>query len=98
VRREVGYGLTSLPRTVAGAERLQALVREHWGIENGLHYRRDASLREDDCINGSANAGELIAAINNLVVGLCRSVGQNLVAVRRRFAAYPAEALALLTS
>lgn len=98
VRREVGYGLTSLPRTVADAARLQALVREHWGIENGLHYRRDCSLREDDCINGSANAGELIAAINNLVVGLCRGVGQNLAAVRRRFAAHPALALALLTS
>lgn len=47
VTSEVRYGVTSLPTTVASAERLLALVRAEWGIENSLHYRRDVTLRED---------------------------------------------------
>ncbi len=43
----VRYGVTSLPLSVANAARLLALVRGHGGIENGLHYHRDATLAED---------------------------------------------------
>jgi hypothetical protein len=46
-RHEIRYGLTSLPAAAASPERLLALVRGQWAIENGLHYRRDATLRED---------------------------------------------------
>jgi predicted transposase YbfD/YdcC len=35
------YGMTSLPVEEYGAEELLKLTRKHWGIENGLHYRRD---------------------------------------------------------
>ncbi|MFO0928352.1 MAG: ISAs1 family transposase [Gemmataceae bacterium] len=44
---EVVYGITSLGREQADAARLLGLVREHWGIENGCHYRRDVTLGED---------------------------------------------------
>lgn len=44
---EVRYGVTSLPAHLASPQRLLALSRAHWGIENGLHYRRDATLHED---------------------------------------------------
>lgn len=40
-RHDARYGLTSLPAWVASPERLLALVRGQWQIENGLHYRRD---------------------------------------------------------
>lgn len=39
--QETAYGITSLPPSTGTPQRLLALVREHWGIENGLHYRRD---------------------------------------------------------
>jgi hypothetical protein len=35
-RYEVCYGITSMPVSVASPERLLALVRGQWGIENGL--------------------------------------------------------------
>jgi hypothetical protein len=34
----VRYALTSLPSHVADAEHLLTLAREHWQIENGVHY------------------------------------------------------------
>ena len=45
--REVVYGLTSLAPHKASPAKLLALVRQHWQIESGLHYRRDVTLRED---------------------------------------------------
>ncbi len=48
-RQEVVYGLTNLSPAQASAERLVVLVREHWAIENRLHWRRDVTLREDHC-------------------------------------------------
>ena len=46
-RHEIVYGLTSLSRTEASAARLLLLSRTHWGIENGLHYRRDVIFKDD---------------------------------------------------
>ncbi len=47
VEIETLFGITSLPRGRAGARELLTLARAHWGIENGLHGRRDGTLRED---------------------------------------------------
>src|SRR6266700_3394093 len=44
---QVRYGVTSIPAYLAAPERLLALTRGHWGIENGLHHRRDVTLQED---------------------------------------------------
>jgi predicted transposase YbfD/YdcC len=38
------YGITSLSVEEYGAEELLSLTRKHWGIENGLHYRRDVTF------------------------------------------------------
>ena len=46
---EVEYGMTSLKPDEADAKRLSDLVREHWRIENELHYVRDVTLGEDAC-------------------------------------------------
>lgn len=45
--RQVVYGLTSLSTQQAGPKRLMHLLRDYWGIENRLHYRRDVTLHED---------------------------------------------------
>ena len=46
---ETVYGMTSLGPDQAGPQRLLEVVRTHWNIENGLHYRRDETMREDWC-------------------------------------------------
>ena len=43
----------------------------HWQIENGLHYRRDETLREDWCHLRMGQSPHAMAVINNLVLGLC---------------------------
>jgi hypothetical protein len=47
IEEEVVYGLTSLSPLEASPARLLALTRAYWGAENGLHYRRDVTFRED---------------------------------------------------
>jgi predicted transposase YbfD/YdcC len=70
VEHEVVYGLTALTAQEAGPERLLGLMRDYWGIENGLHYRRDVTLHEDATRLLSPRLAEVMALINNLVIGL----------------------------
>lgn len=94
-RTTVRYGVTSLPHSVAHAARLLTLVRGHWGIENGLHYRRDATLREDWALVRSGHAPHTLAALNNAVLGLFARHGQqNVAAAQRRFSYHVERALA----
>jgi predicted transposase YbfD/YdcC len=96
-RSEVSYGITSLTREEASAERLMEIVRGHWGIENGLHYRKDKTLREDGCRLRRGEAAQVMAVINNLIIGLVLRQGRrNLAEARRRYSAYPLEALNLI--
>jgi predicted transposase YbfD/YdcC len=81
---EVAYGITSLPAAEADAARLLALGRRHWQIENGLHYRRDVTLQEDASQVRRGQAPQVLAALNNVVCGLCGRAGiDNLAAVQR---------------
>lgn len=95
--REVVYGLTSLSPQQASPKKLIRLLRSYWGIESGLHYRRDVTLHEDATRLSVGQAGQNMAIINNLVIGLCLRHGHtNLAKARRRFSAKPAEALQLI--
>lgn len=74
-----------------------AVVRKHWMIENGLHYRRDKTLLEDYCRLRTGRAVEIMAIINNLIVGLAQREGYKyLPDARRNYDAYPLEGLKLI--
>jgi predicted transposase YbfD/YdcC len=95
--RQVVYGLTSLTPQQADPSRLLFLMRHYWGIENGLHFRRDVTLREDETRSLVGHAGHNLAIINNLVISLCLSNGlKNVAKARRVFAAKPYQALHLV--
>ncbi len=84
--QEVRYGLTSLPTADADAARVLAIARAHWGIENGLHYRRDVTLQEDASLLRRGHGPEVLATLNNGVIGLVQQHGErNLAAVQRVF-------------
>jgi predicted transposase YbfD/YdcC len=86
--REVRYGITSAPRDAAPAQRLQEAVRDHWQIENGLHYRRDVTLNEDASLARMGQAPHVLATLNNLVCGVIARAGvTNLAALQRALAA-----------
>jgi predicted transposase YbfD/YdcC len=86
VKEMVHYGVTSLPRVAASPHMLLRVVRKHWGIENGLHYRRDVSLDEDYSQVRVGHAPRVLATLNNIVVGLAAHHGEaNLPAAQRAF-------------
>jgi predicted transposase YbfD/YdcC len=96
-RNETVYGVTSLTSTQASAKKLLEIVRKHWMIENGLHYRRDWTLREDYCRLRIGEAAQAMAVINNLIVGMALREGfKYLPDARRRYNAQPLEGLKLI--
>jgi predicted transposase YbfD/YdcC len=93
-RHECVYGITSLSADEAGPQRLLAIVREHWGQENGLHYRRDVTLHEDAGRFTDWTVAQACATLNNLVLAfLLRGGHPNAAQRRRHYAAHPDEAL-----
>ena len=42
---QVEFGITSLSRTKVSPLQLLEIRRTHWGIETGLLYRRDVTLK-----------------------------------------------------
>ncbi len=97
IQTEIVYGVTSLTAQQASPQRLLELNRGHWGIENGLHYRRDVTLREDAGRTKFKRFGQVIASLNNLIIGLTIGRGwTNLAQARRHYEAHPDQALRLL--
>lgn len=95
VSTETVYGITSLAPEQVAARQLLDWVQDYWGIENGLHYRRDVSLQEDATRMTSSSLAEVMATLNNFIVGLVRKLGfSNLAAAQRRFEAKLTFALA----
>lgn len=84
IETEVVYGLTSLSRKSASAKALHDFIRDYWGIENGLHHRRDVTFREDRTRQTLGHQGHIIASLNNLIIGLLRHVGFTNLAHARR--------------
>jgi predicted transposase YbfD/YdcC len=66
---EVRYFISSLP---ARAKRLAGAVRQHWGIENSLHWVLDVAFNEDRMRQRDRNGIENLALLNRLAVSLLR--------------------------
>ncbi len=95
--KQTMYGITSLPVEEFGAAELLDLTRKHWGIENGLHYRRDVTFKEDSIRQTTSNGGRVQAVLNNLTIGILRKLGwENIAKARRYFDAQIDEALSLI--
>jgi hypothetical protein len=93
----VCYGVTSLPPAVASAERLLAIRRGHWQIENGLHHVKDVSLGEDRSPIRTGAGPTVLAWLRDTAVGLLRQAGHRAIAARLRHnSRHPSDALAVL--
>jgi len=94
---EIEYGITSLPTASASPAQVLVYRRIHWGVETGLHYRRDVTFREDSTRMTIGAAGRILATVHNLVIGLIKRTGQhNAAKARRYFEGHISEAFALL--
>jgi predicted transposase YbfD/YdcC len=67
--QETRYFISSLP---LNAERFAEAAREHWGVENGLHWCLDISFREDDSRVRSGHGPENLAIIRRFALSLIK--------------------------
>ena len=92
---EPRYLVTSL--VGVSAERLYALARGHWGIENRLHWVRDVTFDEDRSQVRTGNAPQVMATLRNTVISLLRLTGATSIAkALRHHARHPEQAIACL--
>ena len=95
---EVTWSLTSLGTERAGPEELLALVRNHWHIENRLHYVRDFTYDEDRCRAYVRHLPRNLACLTNAAIAIVRSDGRfrYLPEANRHYAARAQDALAVI--
>ena len=97
MREEEAYAITSLGREQASEEQLLRIWREHWHIENRLHYVRDVTYREDQSQVRTGSIPQVMAALRNAVISLMRVTGvTNIAAACRKYAAQPGLAMTAL--
>jgi hypothetical protein len=97
-KEAVRYGVTSLPATIAIPERVLALKRGHWGIENCLHYVKDVTMGEDQSTIHKDNGPKIMAALRNTAISLLRCAGFSTIAARLRYhSVHPEAALEVLS-
>lgn len=95
--RQVRYGITSLAPAVASAERLLALKRGHWAIENRLHRCKDVALHEDASLVHTGHGPKLLALLRDTALSLLYRAGHRTIATRLRYhAQHPEAAIALV--
>ncbi len=82
---QVLFGITSLSAQDCSPAHLMQIIPQHWQIENRLHYVRDVTFHEDACRIRHPRRQQLLASLNNLVIGLIRQCGFHYVPEARRF-------------
>lgn len=93
-RYEEAYAITSLDKNRASAGELLKLWREHWHIENRLHYVRDVTFKEDKSQVRAGKIPQVMAALRNAAITLMRVTGAtNIAGASRKYAAQPGLAL-----
>jgi predicted transposase YbfD/YdcC len=71
--RETAYYLLSAPLS---PERFNEAVREHWGVENRLHWRLDAVMNEDQDRSRLGNAPHNLAVLRHMALNLMQKDGE----------------------
>jgi len=69
---EVAYYLLSTPLS---PERLNEVVRSHWGVENQLHWRLDVVMNEDQDRTRLGNGPENLAVLRHMAINAMQKEG-----------------------
>ena len=94
---EIVYAVTSLPTHQASPAQLGAWVRGHWGIENGLHWRRDVVWQEDKSQIRTGSSPHVMAILRNIAITMLKRAGhRNIAKATRRLRNHPDQALKIV--
>jgi predicted transposase YbfD/YdcC len=83
-RKDVVYGIVSMPAEVAGPAQLNHYARGHWCVENRLHWTRDVTFGEDNSQLRTGTAPRALASFRNLTINTYRLAGRANIAHARR--------------
>jgi predicted transposase YbfD/YdcC len=84
--RETRYFITSLQLM---AEQVGAIVRNHWAVENSLHWVLDMIFRDDECRVRTDHAPANFTTIKHIALNLLRKApGKDSLRLRRKVAAW----------
>jgi predicted transposase YbfD/YdcC len=90
-------GITSLTTGRASPPHIAFHARNHWHIENKLHYVRDVTYHEDHSQVRTANAPRVMASIRNLAISALHQTGHtNIAKALRHMARQATRPLTLL--
>jgi predicted transposase YbfD/YdcC len=94
---EIVYGLTSLTPEQASSAQLLTYVRQHWTIENPVHWVRDVVFHEDLSQVRCKQLPHVMASLRNLILTLLHAHDiSQITKSRRHFAMRPSKALAFI--
>lgn len=97
ISSETSYYVTSVSPEGAGAEHLGRHVREHWGIENKVHWVRDWAFDEDrHQLRATSSTARAMATLRNLAISLLRLAGASNITATTRWVARDARRAAAL--
>lgn len=91
---ETRFYITSLPLM---AEQVGLMVRDHWAVENSLHWVLDMVFRDDECRVRTDHAPANFTTIKHMALNLLRRApGKDSLRLRRKVAAWDDDFLASL--
>ncbi len=94
IEKETRFYITSLD---APAVRVGPAIRDHWSIENSLHWVMDMTFRDDECRVRTDHAPANLAVIRHMAQNLIRRAsGKESLRLRRKAAAWDDDFLASL--
>src|SRR5258708_3702398 len=86
IERETRFYITSL---ALGASLIGAYVRDHWAVENSLHWILDCVFRDDECRVRTDHAPANFTTIKHMALNLIRRApGKDSMRLKRKVAAW----------
>ena len=96
ITRETRYFITSLS---VPAQTIGAMIRDHWAIENSLHWVMDMVFRDDECRVRTDHAPANFTTLKHMANNLARRApGKDSVRLKRKTAAWDDDFLASLVA
>lgn len=85
---ETVYLVITMTARQAAPAHIATYARQHWGIENRLHWVRDVTFREDSSQVKTGSRPRVLASLRNLNMGLIRQAGHTEIAATARETRY----------
>lgn len=94
---EVSYAITSLEGKEGNLKILMKIWRDHWKVENQLHWVKDVEFEEDRSIVRKNNSPRFFSCVRNIIIEIIGKKNKSPKYLREEFGRFPRRSLKLLT-